>query len=175
MFDKQYRFTGTHARMVDELTAIFDDDAKARLFEHNYDVYNNAPLIGFLYKRKGEKNDNDDIAKQNIFPEQMINNSDLLKYIFRTILLLDEEYEPDKEERLNKAFRNFGKDENDMALFDAYVLGGVEILHEKLIKGVSNPSEYINKLYDFLEDFNDRFNDGISSETILELCKINEQ
>lgn len=29
MFDKQYRFTGTHAMMVEALTAVFDEDAKA--------------------------------------------------------------------------------------------------------------------------------------------------
>ena len=83
MFKKQYRFTGTHADMVNELTAIFDESTKTRLFEHNYDVYINAPIIGFLYRKKGIKNTNSEIADQNIFPEQMINNSDQLMYLLR--------------------------------------------------------------------------------------------
>ena len=86
MFDKQYRFTGTHAEKVNALTAVFDEAAKAKLFERNLDVYINAPIVGFLHKRKGIKNTNSDIADQNIFPEQMINNSELLKYLFRLIL-----------------------------------------------------------------------------------------
>ena len=76
MFDKQYRFTGSHAKMVDELTAVFDDESKAKLFDRNFDVYVNASIIGFLYHRKGQKNTGGDVADQSIFPEQMIGNSD---------------------------------------------------------------------------------------------------
>lgn len=170
MFDKQYRFTGTHAQMVSDLTSVFDSQSKSKLFSRNLDVYINAPLIGFLYKNKGIKNTNSDIADQSVFPEQMINSSDQLQYVFRLILILDSNYEPDESKRLDKAFRYFGKDENDLKLFDEYVLGGVEILHEKLIKGATKPSDYVDKLYDFLEDFNDKFNDGITGEDIVSLC-----
>lgn len=170
MFDKQYRFTGSHAQMVSDLTAVFDESSKSKLFERNLDVYINAPLVGFIYKRKGTKNSDSNIADQNIFPEQLINNSDTLQYVFRLILLLDEEYEPDKDERLNKAFRYFGKDENDLNLFDEYVLGGVEFLHEKLIKGANKPMDYVGNLFDFLDDFNEYRNKNITSEDIVKLC-----
>ena len=76
--------------------------SKAKLFERNLDVYINAPLIGFLYRRKGIKDTNGEISPQNIFPEQMINVSDRLKYILRLIVLLDSEYEPDEEKRIDK-------------------------------------------------------------------------
>lgn len=171
MFRKQYRFTGTHADMVNELTAIFDDSAKVKLFEHNYDVYINAPIIGFLYHRKGKKNTNSEIADQNIFPEQMINNSEQLTYLLRLILILDSEYEADEEKRLDKAFREFGKDESDLILFDSYVLGGVEVLYEKLIAEASGTGDYINRMYDFIEEFNERFNEDITNKAILELCE----
>lgn len=170
MFDKQYRFTGTHAKMVSDLTAVFDDSSKSTLFEHNYDVYINAPLIGFLYKKRGVKNTNSGIADQNVFPEQVIKYSDQLQYVFRLILLLDSDYEPDEGKRLDKAFRFFGKDEEDLKRFDEYVLGGVEVLYEKLIKNATKPSEYIDNLFDFLEDFNDMFNDGITNEDVISLC-----
>ena len=173
MFKKQYRFTGTHADMVNELTAVFDEDAKAKLFEHNYDVYINAPIIGFLYKRKGVKNTNSSVADQNIFPEQMINNSEQLIYLLRTILILDTEYEADQNKRLDKAFRELGKDENDLALFDSYVLGGVEILYEKLIKEAAGIKDYVNKMYDFIEEFHERFNDELTNQNVLELCNLN--
>lgn len=170
MFDKQYRFTGSHAEKVNALTAIFDEDSKAKLFERNLDVYINAPLIGFLYGRKGAKDSNGEISPQNIFPEQMINASDELKYILRLIILLDTNHISNEEERLDRAFRHFGQEE-DLALFDQYVLGGVEVLYEKLIQGAGEPSEYINRLFDFLEEFNDRFNEDASREGILTLCR----
>lgn len=49
-----------------------------------------------------------------------INNSEQLKYIFRLILILDTQHEPNEEARLDKAFRRFGADEADLQLFDAY-------------------------------------------------------
>ena len=170
MFDKQYRFSGSHAEKVNELTAVFDEESKAKLFERNLDVYINAPLIGFLYGRKGIKNSDGNVSFQNIFPEQMIHASDQLKFILRLILLLDKEYEPDEAKRIDKAFRFFGKEE-DLALFDQYVLGGVEVLYEKLIEGANGPDEYIARLYDFVEEFNDRFNSGISNEDIVNLSR----
>ena len=51
MFDKQYRFFGSHAEKVNALTSIFDEASKAKLFDLNLDVYINAPLVGFLFKR----------------------------------------------------------------------------------------------------------------------------
>ena len=169
MFDKQYRFTGSHAEKVNALTAVFDEASKAKLFERNLDVYINAPLLGFLYRRKGVKDSSGEISPQNIFPEQMINASDKLKYNLRLILLLDEENEPVQSNRMDKAFRHFGQDE-DLALFDQYVLGGVDVLYEKLIEGGGEPSAYVNRLYDFLEEFNDRFNSEVSRTEILALC-----
>lgn len=134
MFDKQYRFTGSHAEKVSALTSVFDDVAKAKLFERNLDVYMNAPLIGFLFKRKGVKNSDGDIADQNIFPEQLINNSEQLKYIFRLILILDTQHEPNEEARLDKAFRRFGADEADLQLFDAYVLAALRFCTKNSLK-----------------------------------------
>ena len=155
---------------MNALTAIFDVDSKAKLFERNLDVYINAPLIGFLYNRKAEKDSNGDVSPQNIFPEQMINASDKLQYILRLIILLDKEHEPDETKRINKAFRDFGQEE-DLALFDNYVLGGIEVLYEKLIEDANKPSDYIDHLYNFIEEFNDHFNSKVSNEDILKLCR----
>lgn len=170
MFDKQYRFAGSHADQVNRLTMVFDEASNTALFKHNYDVYINAPMVGFLFKRKGQKNRDGNSAEQNIFPEQMIKISDQLKYNLQLIILLDAEHEPNEKTRMDKAFRHLG-DEDDLALFDQYVLGGVEVLYEKLIEGVSNSAEYIDRMYDFVEEFHDRFNDGISNEVIWDLCK----
>ena len=172
MFDKQYRFFGSHAEKVNALTAIFDEASKAKLFDRNLDVYINAPLVGFLNGRKAYKDKTDNgISPQNIFPEQMMNASDKLKYNLRMILLLDKSYEPDSEKRLDRAFRHLGQDEADLELFDSYVLGGVEVLYEKLVAGASTPSDYMDRMYDFIEEFHERFNENISNEDILALCR----
>lgn len=100
----------------------------------------------------------------------MINNSELLKYLLRLILILDSDYEPSEEKRMDKAFKHLGEDDGDLALFDAYVLGGVEVFYEKLIEGASEPTEYVNRMYDFVEEFHDRFNVGKTNQDILTMC-----
>ena len=45
------------------------------------------------------------------------------------------------------------------------------MLFEKLIEGASNPEDYPNKLFDFLEEFDERYNQEIDLESVLELCR----
>ena len=89
---------------------------------------------------------------------------------FRLIMLLDSSYEPDVKERIDKAFRHMGENPADEERFDSYVRGGVDVLYEKLIEGANNPTDYITRLYEFVEEFQERFNASISSEDILALC-----
>ena len=106
MFDKQYRFKGRHALRVDQLTAAFDTVSKAKLFERNVDVYTNAPLVGFLYGRLAEPDDEKNpetgqVYNQNVMGDRVIYSQEELMFNFRLIMLLDAGYEPDKDTRLS--------------------------------------------------------------------------
>lgn len=171
MFDKEYTFKGSHADKVIKLTAKFDD--KNQIFKRNYDVYLMAPIVGFLYQRKAEP-DNDGDRNTKIFPEILINNKDDLAFNYRLIMLLDKKNAQDIEERVNKAFRLFNSDKavDDEKLYDQYVLGGVEILYEKIIGTATSPEEYLSNLYDFMEEMDDRYNQSIDTDRIAELCKL---
>lgn len=175
MFDKQYRFRGRHALRVDALTSIFDNVSKAKIFERNVDVYTNAPLVGFLYGRKSDLDDTknpetNQIYNQNVMGDRVIYSQEELLFNFRLIMLLDEEYEPDEDKRIDKAFRHTGDIPADEERFDSYVRGGIDVLYEKLIESANSPDEYVLRLYDFVEEFYDRFNSTITSDSILELC-----
>lgn len=175
MFDKQYRFRGRHAVRVDKLTGVFDTNSKAKLFERNVDVYANAPLIGFLYGRTADIDDEkspetNQVYNQNVMGDRVIYSQEELTFNFRIIMLLDKEYEPDEEKRIDKAFRHMGENPDDEARFDSYVRGGVDVLYEKLIEGASSPDDYVSRLYDFVEEFQERFNEDIASDKILKLC-----
>lgn len=63
-----------------------------------------------------------------------------------------------------------GEDPADEERFDSYVRGGVDVLYEKLIEGSNDSGDYINRLYEFVEEFNDRFNSEIDPDDILKLC-----
>ncbi len=175
MFDKQYRFRGRHALRVDALTSVFDSVSRAKLFDRNVDVYANAPLIGFLYGRTADVDDTknpetNQVYSQNVMGDRVIYSQEELLFNFRLIMLLDKSYEPDEEARINKAFRHMGEDPNDEARFDSYVRGGIDVLYEKLIEGANSPDDFVNRLFDFIEEFNERFNEDISDEEFLKLC-----
>lgn len=131
MFDKQYRFKGRHALRVDQLTGVFDELSKAKLIDRNVDVYTNAPLIGFLYGRTADLDDlknpeTGQIYNQNVMGDRVIYSGDELQYNFWLIMLLDANYEPDEEKRIDKAFRHYGQDPADEERFDSYVRGGID-------------------------------------------------
>lgn len=175
MFDKQYRFRGRHAVRVDKLTGVFDSDSKAKLFDRNVDVYANAPLVGFLYGRRAEidneKNpETNQMYNQNVMGDRVIYSQEELTFNFRLIMLLDKDYEPDEDKRIDKAFRHMGDDPADEERFDSYVRGGVDVLYEKLIEGASSPDDFISRLYDFIEEFHERFHEETNVEEILKMC-----
>lgn len=173
MFDKEYSFKGTHAEKVNKLTAKFDE--KNQLFKRNLDVYMMAPIVGFLYQRKAEPNNGDGSQKPTkIFPQQLIENGDDLAFTYRLILLLDKKNADSIDERVDKAFRQFNSPqaENDEKLYEQYVLGGVEVLYEKLIESATNTEDYLKNLYDFMEEMDDRYNQSIDVDQISELCRL---
>jgi len=175
MFDKEYRFKGSHAFKVEQLKNVFDSTSGAKLFDSSIAVYTVAPLIGFLYGEKKEEDNeknpvNDQLYSEHIFIGELNRYKLELEYNFRLIMLLDEEYEPDKENRINKAFRHPGEDPNDIKLFDSYARGGIDVLYAKLINESVSPDDYVDNLFDFLLDFDDKFNKSLSTDEILSLC-----
>ena len=65
---------------------------------------------------------------------------------------------------------HYGQDPADEERFDSYVRGGIDVLYEKLVEGESTPEAFANRLYEFIDEFNDRFNSEISADDILHLC-----
>ena len=169
LFNKPYQFKGKHAEMVIDLTASFDDKGN-KLFVRNLDVYLLAPIIGFL---KGRKGDNDTSGKTtNIFLDAMAKETTRLWFNYRLIMLLDQEHEPDLNMRIDKAFRVYGTDQAlvDEDLYESYVRGGVEVLHEKLIIPAKSPEDYLKNLYEFMEEFEELY--GQKTDEILDLVKL---
>ena len=168
MFDKGYVFKGRHAEYVNDLTKNYDDDGH-KLFNRNYDVYLLAPVIGFLYQRKAEPDQNGDF-RTSILPDILMKNSDDLMFNFRLVMILDKKAEPDPEKRIDKAFKG-ENDDADSELYDSYVLGGVEVLYEKLMQNVNTSEEYTSRLFDFIEEFDQRYNQKVDMNSLLDLCR----
>lgn len=169
MFDKDYSFRGTHAVKVKELTKPFNTKGNA-LFARNLDVYLLAPIIGFMYGRKSEFDNSGETT--NILLDAMSRETNTLWFTYRLIMLLDKQNEPDYNKRIEKAFRYYGSNQakSDEELYESYVRGGVDVIYEKLIIGSIQPEDYLRKLYEFLEEFKERYSHN--SDEILDLVRL---
>lgn len=169
MFDTDYSFRGKHADMVNELTAPFDDRGN-KLFIRNLDVYLVAPIVGFLYRRKSELDSNG--RSTNILFAAMSKETTTLWFNYRLIMLLDENNEPDFNTRINQAFRNYGteKAKADEIHYESYVLGGIEVLYEKLMHNISNAEDYLKNTFEFMCEFENLY--GQDSNDIFNLVEL---
>jgi len=166
MFNRDYSFRGSHAEKVIQLTAVFDDKGN-KLFARNLDVYLLAPIVGLLY---GRKSDLDSSTKTtNILFEAMSKETLTLWFNYRLVLLLDNKYEPNIDKRIEKAFRDYdtNKAKSDEELYESYVRGGIDVLHEKLIQPSLHTEDYVMNLYNFMEEFENKY--GQSTDEILDL------
>jgi hypothetical protein len=169
LFNGDYSFRGTHAEKVIELTASFNDKGN-KLFSRNLDVYLLSPIVGFTFGRKTELDTSG--KPTNILFDAMSKEMTNLWFNYRLIMLLDKDNESDFDIRVEKAFRNYGSDlaKSDEELYESYVRGGVDILHEKLIAPSKNREDYLTNLYDFMEEFEEKY--GQNSEEILNLVQL---
>lgn len=173
MFDKVYVFRGRHAEFVKDLTGKFGPDEKFQIFNRNLDVYLLAPIVGLLYERQAEidtsLNSDGKNEDTKIFLEQILKIKDDVIYNYRLIMLRDKNYESDFEKRIEKAFKNIGtpEGEKDYEHFNRYILGGVEVLYEKIMLSARNSEDYILNLVSFMKEFEEKNNPDIDILEIL--------
>lgn len=176
MFDRDYTFKGKHAQIVTQLTTEIDSETKFKIFERNVDVLIIAPIVGFLYGRMAKRDDSGEISNDNVKKinwDQMNRESYNLDYNYELVMLLHDKNKVEIETRLDRAFRYAkGTTEKEQCyeIFEQYVLGGIEVLSEKILKNATSVDDYINNIYDFIEEYNDRYNKTISEEEVLDLC-----
>lgn len=168
MFNKQYDFYGKYADYVESLAQGKKSDDNYYPFRFQWEVYLVAPIIGFQYKRKATCDDK--TKSTSIFSEQIIKYSSYFKFAYQLIMLLDEDYEKDFDKRIEKAFKIIGTDKAklDEQHYDEYVLGGVEVLYEKLIeKGASD--SLISNIMEFLQEYKSIYNSKLDELTVTSL------
>ena len=148
----QYTFTGTHASRVKELVGF-------GFFPRNVDVLLVAPVVGFEYGKRADKNNQDD-DDTKVFLEQLQKADSKLELNYKTIMLLDKEHEPSEEARIKKAFQISPKDRDpaDLERYEAYVRGGVDFLYDRIIGKGNTQDERIRELYDLVDSFASRYN-----------------
>lgn len=154
-FNKEYVFRGKHARYVTEM--------KETLLNRNVDILMLAPVLGLSYNRKSTVDtQSNDTTK--VFADVMVDTQSRNLFNFRLCVLTSRDFTDD--EKKDVCFKYYtGEDENHKELFNRainlynqYVLGGVEILYENMLK---NNKSYNGKpedtkfLYDMVKNIVD--------------------
>lgn len=167
LFRSQVRFYGKHGQYLEALTPAAEKAKDVELpeiervkylFNSVVEIYEVAPLIGYLYQRSPEKDGNE--ATKNIMEGALSKHHDRLLFSYEMLMILDNNKgsAPDLNERIRRAFR--ASDDlaaEGMKVFDAYARGGIEVLYENLIDNAATPDDLIRNLMDFTENWNSRF------------------
>lgn len=173
MFQKEYTFYGSHAEKVKSLVSKFSDFSGSTLFQRNVDVLLFAPIVGLLFGRTGEL-DKSKTQTTKIFVEQMIKENLNIRFNYQLVTILDRKSDIASDKRIDSAFRNIGKEDsqNEIDRFNEYILGGVDVLYEKLIQSAKTEQDYLANLFDFLDDIKDRYNQAIKNDRVSELLAL---
>ena len=165
MFNNDFKITGKHANYWKDLCELAgnvpdrDQHANFKIFKAYIDAYITCPIIGYHYNRKG-KIDNSVPGEAGMLAAIITKRSAELKFVYQIIMLLDEESEPDPDRRIYRAFNFSEKTEEDrkfiaenMAIYNAYFLGGLEVLHEQFVDECLDRDAYLLKMYQFAKEF----------------------
>ena len=144
-----------------------------KIFSAYIDAYVVCPLIGFQYNRKSVI-DNSEEGNAGMLAEVFGKRRQELKYVYQIIMMLDTDSEPDEDKRLYRAFKFAAETpedksliEENMKIYNAYFLGGLEILHEEFVEQCHDDDDYLKQMYDYVKRFydeqdGDAIRDGIN-------------
>lgn len=163
MFTHDYTINGSHATKLKFLTKKKNDDkgnpeSQPYYFRRYIDVYLNAVVFGLLYNRRAVFDDSSDRAR--IYADAFATEKEKCKLLYNIVMLLDETSKLSTEERLDRAFRDpasgdMEKIQKNMALFNSYMLGGIDVLYEKLTVGCVNQDDYNDRVVELMKAFDD--------------------
>lgn len=178
MFDTNFDITGIHANYLKDLCELRgnvvdkDQHNNFKIFRAYIDAYILCPLIGYQYSRKSNMGSAGD-GSVGILAEQIVKRSGELKFVYQILMLIDEDSEPSVEKRIYRAFNFSEKTEEDkamvdkcMQLFNAYFLGGVEVLHEQFVNDCVDRDAYLYRMYQFTKKFNEEQDGDALKESI---------
>ena len=176
MFDSNIIIKGRQAIYVKMLTADLGSGTNAKIFSRNLDVVLIAPIVGRLYNRKSapiKQNDNGE-TDTKVFLEQLRQVSDQIEYNFRLISLLENIDNSSVDDRCDMAFRYDRDDEKRKSgdnVFYSYMYGGIEILYEKIFGNeAKDVNDYLRNIYEFIEDFKERYNEILNYPEMIKLA-----
>ncbi len=180
---RTYNFYGKHANYMEALVTPITETLPP-FFKRNIDVMFASSVIGFKFNKKADIDNSTEATKKTIMVEQIYNEEELIKFLYRLILLSDDSIEPDIEKRIKIAFSSDVNtstklsEQNDELdsysndyekLFYQYILGGIEYLYENLIGNAKDPISNMGNIINELSSTVDSIDSSVPDITLDDL------
>lgn len=152
LFENEIEFNGKYATIVRTLKE------ELGLFTTFREAYVTAAVIGFVNQRKAMDENDEKVQPASIFPSELSKRKHDLRFLYRVIMLVEDEPSFTIDDYMNRAFRDDAEDANvdnlkqNMAMFNAYVCGGLDYLYEQF-GSLTRTDEIVNTLYDLVHNF----------------------
>lgn len=156
LFMDDYLFTGSHEEKARKLTSEIDNASSSKIFSSAVELYMAAAVIGCHYKKRSPKEKGDKTFR--IMQNQFTNHYSKLLFIYKLVMLNNSDLKLQPIDKINNAFR-YRENEENVKVFEEYMLGGIDILYDKLF--VSTNTSYD----DFLASLNSLLNDFTSNSS----------
>lgn len=157
LFENEIEFNGKYATMLRYLKE------EAGIFTYNREGYVISSIVGFINRCKETEDNTDSVKPTSIFASDILKRKSDLKFLYRVIMLLDDEQDYTMEEYRDRAFKT-NPDEhmeimkNNMKLFNSYACGGLEYIYN-IFADCDTTEKKVDKLYEFIHNM--AIDDGI--------------
>lgn len=152
LFENEIELIGRYATIVRHLKEDIG------LFTTFREAYVTAAIIGYANKRTESDGGEDKVQAASIFPNELSRRKHDLRFLYRIVMLVEEDPAFTIEDYMDRAFRDDadgGNIENlkrNMALFNSYVCGGLDFLYEKF-GSLGRTDDIVDALYEMVHDF----------------------
>ena len=152
LFENEIEFVGRYATIVRHLK----DDLG--LFTTFREAYVTAAIIGYVNKRTEVDGSGDKVQAASIFPNELSKRKHDLRFLYRIIMLVEDNPTFTIDDYMNRAFRDDAEDANsdnlkkNMAMFNSYVCGGLDFLKEKF-GSLERTDDIVDTLYEMVNNF----------------------
>ena len=152
LFENEIEFIGRYATIVRHLK----DDLG--LFTTFREAYVTSAIIGYVNRRTEVNENSDKVQAASIFPNELSKRKHDLRFLYRIIMLLEDDPAFTIDDYMNRAFRDDADDANgkkkkkNMAMFNSYVCGGLDFLNEKF-GSLDRTDDLVDALYEMVHNF----------------------
>ena len=152
LFENEIELNGKYATIIRHLK----DDLG--IFTTFREAYVTAAAIGFVYPKAETTDTSDKVQPASIFPNEINRRKRDLKFLYRIIMLVEDNPNFTIEDYMNRAFRDAAEEANaenlkkNMMLFNSYVCGGLEYLQNKFGE-LDKIEDIIDAVYEMVHEF----------------------